>query len=238
MRAGEGAGAGTDDDSEPEDQWMWASARLANAGAAEHTVDLAMYDASTGDVRLSANGCSCGALNRERAPSSPARAPRTRADTQVNSKYAGQSLEQIQATITAQVTSALQDLLGADTDEDLDLQAPLVEMGMDSLASVQLVRELGENLGVQLEPTLLEEHPTAAALSGHLAKMVHTSLSSNPALEPVSIDIGPTQKYPEDDVELVPRATQKQEVSASNKASPNITRSAAIDAQLNLLLLV
>ena len=92
----------------------------------------------------------------------------------MNSKYAGQNLDEVRAQVTAQVTTAVKALLDVDTEQDVDLQAPLMEMGLDSLATTQLVRQLGEGLGVQLAPTLLFDYPTAAALSGHLASLVST----------------------------------------------------------------
>ena len=58
-----------------------------------------------------------------------------------------------------------------------------MEMGLDSLATTQLVRQLGEDLGVQLAPTLLFDYPTVAALSGHLASLVSTG-DAEDGLEP------------------------------------------------------
>ena len=71
-------------------------------------------------------------------PSAPTRARRAGGKVQANSKYAGQSPEQIQAL----VTGAAKALLDDDTEQDIDLQAPLMEMGFDSLATTQLVRTL------------------------------------------------------------------------------------------------
>ena len=50
-----------------------------------------------------------------------------------------------------------------------------MEMGLDSLATTQLVRQLGEDLGVTLAPTLLFDYPTVAALSTYLASLVSTT---------------------------------------------------------------
>ena len=87
-----------------------------------------------------------------------------------DSKYAGQSLSQVQALMTSKIQKVVKSLLEEDT--DVDLQAPLMELGLDSLATMQLVRQLGEELRVQLAPTLLFDHPTVAALSAHVASLV------------------------------------------------------------------
>ena len=109
-----------------------------------------------------------------------------RGSTQANhSKYAGQNLEQVQTLVRAQVVERVKALLDGDTDEAMDLQAPLMEMGLDSLATTQLVRQLGEDLGVTIAPTLLFDYPTVAALSGYLASLVSTA--------DVERDVGPDQ---------------------------------------------
>ena len=53
--------------------------------------------------------------------------------------------------------------------DDLDDEASLLAMGLDSLAAVDLVRKLERQLGRELPTTLLFEHPSIARLSAHLA---------------------------------------------------------------------
>ncbi len=68
---------------------------------------------------------------------------------------------------------------------ELDLQASLSDLGMDSIASVEIVRTLNGALGLHLEATVLYDHATPAALIGYLQKRLgggHTLLATpNPA---------------------------------------------------------
>ena len=61
-----------------------------------------------------------------------------------------------------------------ESDQEVDVQAPLMEMGLDSLAATQLVQQLSSEFGIQLAPTLLFNYPTVNALSDHLASLVST----------------------------------------------------------------
>ena len=63
-------------------------------------------------------------------------------------------------------------LLDQETTSEVDVQAPLMEVGLDSLATTQLVRQLSTSLSVQLPPTLLFDYPTVDALSDHLVSEV------------------------------------------------------------------
>lgn len=42
-------------------------------------------------------------------------------------------------------------------------------LGLDSASALQFVVELEEWLGIQLEPEVVDDHPTIAALARHLA---------------------------------------------------------------------
>ena len=48
---------------------------------------------------------------------------------------------------------------------DVDTGLPLVEIGVDSIMTVGLLRQLEKQTGLSLPPTLLWEYPTAAAVS-------------------------------------------------------------------------
>jgi len=69
---------------------------------------------------------------------------------------------------TAAVTRAVRGLLGEEVSGEIEVEAPLMEMGLDSLAATELVRELSEEFGLQLPPTLLFDYPTITALAEHL----------------------------------------------------------------------
>jgi acyl carrier protein len=51
----------------------------------------------------------------------------------------------------------------------VDLSSEFESFGLDSAATVGLVIELEEWLGRPVDPTVVFEHPTIAALAGHLA---------------------------------------------------------------------
>ena len=64
------------------------------------------------------------------------------------------------------IEQAVVDILG----ESLDMESPLMEAGVDSLASTELVNKINENLGVSLGPTVLFDYPTIQDLTQHLVQ--------------------------------------------------------------------
>jgi acyl carrier protein len=62
----------------------------------------------------------------------------------------------------------------------IDVQRPLAEYGLDSIAAVELAEALQSTLGVPLSPTLAYEYPTIAALSAYLTA------------DPVPLPVAPT----------------------------------------------
>lgn len=56
--------------------------------------------------------------------------------------------------------------------EDVDVRLPLVEIGVDSIMTVSLRRQLEKQTGLVLPPTLLWEYPTAAAVSERIAELL------------------------------------------------------------------
>ena len=77
-------------------------------------------------------------------------------------------------TLAAQVRGAVAVQLGLN-DSDVDPGVPLVELGVDSIMTVRLRRQLEKQTGLSLPPTLLWEHPTAAAVTERLAEMLELS---------------------------------------------------------------
>ena len=67
-----------------------------------------------------------------------------------------------------QVLDIVTSLTGA---EDISPTASLMDVGIDSLSSTALVDELREKTGLQLSPTLIFEHSTAAAIADHMVQM-------------------------------------------------------------------
>ncbi|GAA1657898.1 phthiocerol synthesis polyketide synthase type I PpsA [Mycolicibacterium murale] len=70
-----------------------------------------------------------------------------------------------------QVLAAVAAELGLAAD-DVDLAMPLVEIGVDSIMTVAVRRALEKQTGLALPPTLLWEHPTAAAVTSHLVELL------------------------------------------------------------------
>ncbi|WP_349268456.1 phthiocerol synthesis polyketide synthase type I PpsA [Mycolicibacterium parafortuitum] len=73
--------------------------------------------------------------------------------------------------VSAQVIEAVAAELGLAT-SDVDPRMPLVETGVDSIMTVALRRTLEKRTGLTLPPTLLWEHPTAAAVSERIIELL------------------------------------------------------------------
>jgi len=81
------------------------------------------------------------------------------------------------ADIAETVGKAVKTLLGTEVPDD----APLMGAGLDSIAAVDLVLTLGQQLGTEIEPTALFDYPTIGSLSKHLTA----------DMEPVDITVAP-----------------------------------------------
>jgi phthiocerol/phenolphthiocerol synthesis type-I polyketide synthase A len=53
---------------------------------------------------------------------------------------------------------------------ELDLDRPFAELGLNSVMAMSVRRETEQFVGIELSVTMLWNHPTIAALAGHLAK--------------------------------------------------------------------
>ena len=56
--------------------------------------------------------------------------------------------------------------------ERIDSREPFASFGIASVEAVHLVGKLETWLGLELDPTLLWDHPTIDSLANHLAKLV------------------------------------------------------------------
>ncbi|MGV0814434.1 beta-ketoacyl synthase N-terminal-like domain-containing protein [Mycolicibacterium boenickei] len=73
--------------------------------------------------------------------------------------------------LAAHVLTAVASQLGlAESEVNVDL--PLVELGVDSIMTVRLRRQLEKQTGLSLPPTLLWEHPTAAAVTARIIELL------------------------------------------------------------------
>ncbi|MDY6995250.1 MAG: SDR family NAD(P)-dependent oxidoreductase [Actinomycetota bacterium] len=73
--------------------------------------------------------------------------------------------------VAQQVAEAVATELGLSQD-DVDPRVPLVETGVDSIMTVSLRRALEKRTGLALPPTLLWEHPTAAAVTDRIVELL------------------------------------------------------------------
>ena len=73
--------------------------------------------------------------------------------------------------VAGQVIDAVAAELGLVAD-DVDPRLPLVESGVDSIMTVALRRALEKRTGLALPPTLLWEHPTAAAVTDRIVELL------------------------------------------------------------------
>ena len=73
--------------------------------------------------------------------------------------------------VAQQVVEAVATELGLPED-DVDPRVPLVETGVDSIMTVSLRRALEKRTGLALPPTLLWEHPTAAAVTARIIELL------------------------------------------------------------------
>jgi alkylation response protein AidB-like acyl-CoA dehydrogenase len=80
----------------------------------------------------------------------------------------GPSADQIRGFLTARVAARVRTAM-------VDSGRPFAELGLDSLALVELVQEVSDWLGRRLDETLLWEYPTIDALAEHLGSEGPTS---------------------------------------------------------------
>lgn len=73
--------------------------------------------------------------------------------------------------VAQQVVEAVAHELGLSAG-DVDARVPLVETGVDSIMTVALRRSLEKRTGLALPPTLLWEHPTAAAVTARIVELL------------------------------------------------------------------
>jgi len=119
------------------------------------------------------------------------------------SKWQSMGVGDIRRAILVEVTSTVKSLLGDASADNLDPTSPLMEMGLDSLASTQLIQQLGMSLGVRLRSTLLFRYPTIEELTNHLVDLVN---SSNKAL------VETNQSTQNNDAKPQPKPAMKLEV--------------------------
>jgi myxalamid-type polyketide synthase MxaE and MxaD len=91
---------------------------------------------------------------------------------------------QSQRILVAYIATLAASLLGLDL-EDIEVDRPFGEIGLDSITAVELVEEVGSALGRDVPGTLLFDFPTIVAIAGHLLETQPTPVTAS-ATTPVS----------------------------------------------------
>jgi phthiocerol/phenolphthiocerol synthesis type-I polyketide synthase B len=69
--------------------------------------------------------------------------------------------------------------MGLSAAETLDASAGFFQLGMDSLMSVTLQRDLSETLGEELSPAVVFDYPTVERLADHLTTVLPELAEAN-----------------------------------------------------------
>ncbi|MEU9942880.1 type I polyketide synthase [Streptomyces lavendulae] len=79
------------------------------------------------------------------------------------------------AALRELTSAAVAEVLGHESPGDIDATAELLDIGITSLMAVELGGRLGEQLGLELEPTLAYDFPTVDAIARHLDEELHNA---------------------------------------------------------------
>ncbi|MFD0415268.1 type I polyketide synthase [Streptomyces sp. NPDC127108] len=137
---------------------------LADCGA--RLVDLPTYAFQHQRYWPEGTGLPIGAAGRP-APGA-ARADQGR---QVRQSLAAAGDDERPGLVAALVRTHVAAVLRLADPDALDDERPLPELGFDSLTAVDLRNRLGADTGLRLPPALVFQHPTVAALTGHLVAL-------------------------------------------------------------------
>ncbi|CBZ52282.1 Soraphen polyketide synthase A, related [Neospora caninum Liverpool] len=86
--------------------------------------------------------------------------------------FASMAPDELKAFVQATVSGAAKQVLGSADEPPTD--APLQDMGIDSLGAVEFRNNLQDSLGVKLPATILFDHPTIEALATFLGSLLHS----------------------------------------------------------------
>ena len=105
------------------------------------------------------------------APSEPVLAASSIPPPAVRASETGAAPSSQDIDLVELVTDCLSQALKVSS-RDLDLNKPFAEYGMDSVDAIELAQQLGEQLGTDLDPVVIYDHPTARALAAYLHDQV------------------------------------------------------------------
>ncbi|MFE4589261.1 SDR family NAD(P)-dependent oxidoreductase [Streptomyces laurentii] len=118
--------------------------------------------------------------------------------------------EQRAERLVALVRAHTATVLGHSGPEAVDAETPFRDAGLDSLASTELRNRLGAALGTRLKATAVFDHPTPAALAGHLDQVLTATAAgpspgsgpvTSPKPEPASASASSSEPEPEPEPE-------------------------------------
>ncbi|HET8774522.1 MAG TPA: beta-ketoacyl synthase N-terminal-like domain-containing protein [Thermoanaerobaculia bacterium] len=143
---------------------MWAVVRRgAPAGGGVERYDIDLCD-DTGSVRTRLGGLTLRSVDGEKAK--PAEAP---AQPQMTAEPQESSAEgdDVHRRLLAELTHVVSKLARVQA-EDVEPDSEFGELGFDSISYIELVDQLNESFGVDLDPTVFFEHRTLEKFSRHL----------------------------------------------------------------------
>jgi acyl transferase domain-containing protein/thioesterase domain-containing protein len=127
------------------------AASAEHAPSIEHTL-FAEHAPSTGHV----------------SPAEPTRLAASCEPAEASMRHSSNGHDGPTSTVLEVVCSHTAAVLGHDSAGQVDAQQSFLELGLESHGAVELSRRLAAATGLPLRETLLQDHPTPAALAGHL----------------------------------------------------------------------
>ncbi|WP_405652623.1 type I polyketide synthase [Streptomyces sp. RK9] len=138
---------------------------LADCGA--RLVDLPTYAFQRERYWPEGSGLAIGAAGRHGAHGSA----RTDQGRQAGRRLAAAGADERPGLLADLVRTHVAAVLRLADPDALDDERPLPELGFDSLTAVDLRNRIGADTGLRLPPALVFQHPTVAALTGHLVAL-------------------------------------------------------------------
>ncbi|WP_046166742.1 SDR family NAD(P)-dependent oxidoreductase [Chromobacterium vaccinii] len=107
----------------------------------------------------------------------------------IESRFAGEPPQEVRVAGSptvgaADIVDAMRGLLAQELllrENEIDDDAPFIELGLDSITGVTWIRKINARFGTDIEATRVYSHPTLASLAGHLAELLAGRESSGAA---------------------------------------------------------